>query len=100
HGGGSACASSSVAGSRWTTLGFERRHNEIARAAAGDFAVFQPAIAHGLPVAPAYYPQIRSLNHRGAGAAPVEPLARLRDPLPAGVTLGGPPAPHRVAVSH
>jgi len=100
HGGGSACASSSVAGSRWTTLGFERRHNEIARAAAGDFAGFQAAIAHGLPVAPAYYPQIRSLNHRGAGAAPVEPLARLRDPLPEGVTLVDPRAPHVFAMGH
>src|SRR5207245_2929225 len=32
HGGGSACTAG-VAGSRWTTVGFERRHNPIARAA-------------------------------------------------------------------
>src|SRR5438094_646856 len=36
HGGGSACAAT-VAGSRWTTLGFERRHNHVARAALEDF---------------------------------------------------------------
>ena len=35
HGGGSACTSSAVASSRWTTLGFERRHNEVARGDGG-----------------------------------------------------------------
>jgi hydroxyacylglutathione hydrolase len=100
HGGGSACASSSVASSRWTTLGFERRHNENARAAAGDFAHFQSAIGHDLPVAPAYYPHIRSLNHRGAVAAPAEALPWLRDPLPEGVTLIDPRAPHVFAMGH
>jgi len=100
HGGGSACASSSVAGSRWTTLGFERRHNDIALAAAGDFMGFHAAIGHGLPVAPAYYPHIRALNNRGAKAAPSEPLSRLRDPLPDSVTLIDPRAPHVFAMGH
>jgi hydroxyacylglutathione hydrolase len=100
HGGGSACTSSSVASSRWTTLGFERRHNDVALAAAGDFTGFHEAIGHGLPVAPAYYPQIRALNHHGATAAPSEPLPRLRDPLPAGVTLVDPRAPHVFAMGH
>src|SRR5436190_22250514 len=54
HGGGSACAAE-VAGSRWTTLGFERKHNHIARLASGDFESFRSAITEGLPVAPAYY---------------------------------------------
>jgi hydroxyacylglutathione hydrolase len=100
HGGGSACASSSVASSRWTTLGFERRHNDIARAAAGDFSGFQAAIGHDLPIAPAYYPQIRALNHRGATAAPAEALPWLRDPLPEGLTLVDPRAPHVFAMGH
>lgn len=100
HGGGSACASSSVASSRWTTLGFERRHNDIARAAAGEFGAFRSAIAQGLPVAPAYYPHVRSLNHRGADAAPAEPLPWLHDPLPEGATLIDPRAPHVFAMGH
>ena len=100
HGGGSACTSSSVAGSRWTTLGFERRHNDVALAASGDFKGFHAAIGHGLPVAPAYYPQIRALNSRGAKAPPPEPLSRLRDPLPDGVMLIDPRAPHVFAMGH
>src|SRR2546428_2142707 len=39
HGGGSACTAT-VAGSRWTTLGFERLHNDIARAATLPFDGF------------------------------------------------------------
>jgi hydroxyacylglutathione hydrolase len=100
HGGGSACASSSVASSRWTTLGFERRHNDVARAAAGEYSGFRAAIGHGLPVTPAYYPDIRSLNHRGAPAAPAEPLPWLLDPLPEGATLIDPRAPHVFAMGH
>ena len=100
HGGGSACTSSSVASSRWTTLGFERRHNAVVRAAAGDFKGFHAAIALGLPVAPAYYPQIRALNSRGAQSAPSDPLPRLRGPLPDGVTLIDPRAPHVFAMGH
>src|SRR5438094_3588197 len=65
HGGGSACAAT-VAGSRWTTLGFERRHNHVARAALEDFATFHRTIQAGLPVAPAYYPHVRALNAQGA----------------------------------
>ncbi len=68
HGGGSAC-SADVAGSRWTTLGFERRHNHVARSATGDFEAFRATIAAGLPVAPAYYPYVRTLNARGAPIA-------------------------------
>jgi len=100
HGGGSACASSSVASSRWTTLGFERRHNDVARAALGDIKGFREAIGHDLPVAPAYYPQIRALNHRGAKAAPADALGRLRDPLPGDAALIDPRAPHVFAMGH
>jgi hydroxyacylglutathione hydrolase len=73
HGGGSAC-SAEVAGSRWTTLGFERRHNHVARSATGSFDDFRAAIAQGLPVAPAYYPHVRKLNTRGAPIATRTPL--------------------------
>ena len=78
HGGGSAC-SAEVAGSRWTTLGFERRHNRIARSATGGFDAFRAAIAEGLPVAPAYYPHVRTLNARGAPIAARTPLPFLRE---------------------
>ncbi|HYR94262.1 MAG TPA: MBL fold metallo-hydrolase [Methylomirabilota bacterium] len=100
HGGGSACTSSSVAGSRWTTLGFERRHNEVARAAMQDFAQFRASIGQGLPVAPKYYPAVRALNGRGASAVrrTVPPL--LRDPLPTEATLIDPRAPHVFATGH
>jgi hydroxyacylglutathione hydrolase len=78
HGGGSAC-SAEVAGSRWTTLGFERRHNRVARSATGGFAAFRAAIAEGLPVAPAYYPNVRTLNARGASIASRAPLPFIRE---------------------
>ena len=78
HGGGSAC-SAEVAGSRWTTLGFERRHNRVARSATGGFDGFRAIIAEGLPVAPAYYPHVRTLNARGAPIASRAPLPFLRE---------------------
>jgi hydroxyacylglutathione hydrolase len=77
HGGGSACTAE-VAGSRWTTLGFERRHNHVARSASDGYAVFRSTIALGLPVAPAYYPHVRALNARGAPIASRAPLPFLR----------------------
>jgi hydroxyacylglutathione hydrolase len=100
HGGGSACTSSSVAGSRWTTLGFERRHNDVALAATGDFTRFREVIGHGLPIAPRYYPSVRALNHRGASAASGATLRILRDPLPLEAVLIDPRAPHVFATGH
>lgn len=100
HGGGSACTSSEVATSRWTTLGFERRHNDVVRAAMGDFDGFRDAIAGGLPVAPAYYPSVRALNHAGARARPGAPLPALADPLPADAVLLDPRPPHVFAAGH
>src|SRR5713101_4640018 len=99
HGGGSAC-SAGVAGSRWTTLGFERRHNDVARAAAGEFREFRDTIAQGLPVAPAYYPHVRALNHRGATLADRRPLPLLSDPLPNGAALLDPRPPHLYGAGH
>jgi hydroxyacylglutathione hydrolase len=99
HGGGSACTAT-VATSRWTTLGFERRHNDIARAAAGDFLAFHEAIALHLPVAPAYYPHVRALNHRGVTLPDRRPLPLLSDPLPSGVALLDPRPPHQYGAAH
>jgi hydroxyacylglutathione hydrolase len=78
HGGGSAC-SAEVAGSRWTTLGFERRHNHVARSATGGFDGFRATIAEGLPIAPAYYAHVRALNARGAPVVSHAPLPFIRD---------------------
>ena len=100
HGGGSACTSSSVSEWRWTTLGFERRHNEVARAATAEFATFREVIGRALPVAPAYYPHVRALNHRGAGSADRAPLPLLRDPLATDLVLIDPRPTHVFAAGH
>jgi len=100
HGGGSACTSSDAASSRWTTLGFERRHNDIARAAMQDFAGFRKVIGHGLPIAPAYYPGVRALNQKGAPPLARAALTALRDPLPPGAVLIDPRPPHVFATGH
>lgn len=100
HAGGSACAASSVSGSRWTTLGFERRHNGIVRAATADFEGFRTAISRDLPVAPAYYPHVRALNAQGAAAWTPAPLVVLRDPLPRDAVLLDPRPPHVFAAAH
>jgi hydroxyacylglutathione hydrolase len=99
HGGGSACTAT-VAGSRWTTLGFERLHNDVARAATLPFDEFHAAIREGLPVAPAYYRHVRALNHRGAALLDRRPLPLLSDPLPSGVALLDPRPPHIYGASH
>ena len=98
HGGGSACTAE-VAGSRWTTLGFERRHNQVALAAALDFATFRGVIGEGLPVAPAYYPHVRAANTKGASLAPRTPLPFIRD-ISAGVTRIDPRPPHLFGAGH
>jgi len=98
HGGGSSC-SAEVAGSRWTTLGFERRHNHVARSATGGFAEFRTTIAQGLPVAPAYYPHVRALNARGAPIASRAPLRFLRDLAP-DVSRIDPRPPHVFGAGH
>ncbi|OLD11034.1 MAG: hypothetical protein AUJ06_01155 [Chloroflexi bacterium 13_1_40CM_3_70_6] len=99
HGGGSAC-SAEVAGSRWTTLGFERRHNRIARAATGDYPSFRRAIAEGLPVAPAYYPHVRAINMKGGALPDRRPLPLLREAALAGPVLLDPRPPHLFGAGH
>jgi hydroxyacylglutathione hydrolase len=98
HGGGSAC-SAEVAGSRWTTLGFERRHNRVARLATGGFDGFRAAIAEGLPVAPAYYPEVRKLNSRGAPIASRAPLPFVREIPPDAIRVD-PRPPHLFGAGH
>jgi hydroxyacylglutathione hydrolase len=98
HGGGSACTAV-VAGSRWTTLGFERRHNHVARAASADYASFRAAIAEGLPVAPAYYPHVRAMNSKGAQLSSRSPLPFLRD-APRAAALIDPRPPHLFGAGH
>ena len=66
HGGGSFCGGSGGTG-RWSTVGTERRTNRLARfVAAGDAAGFAAAVLHDLPVVPAYWARMRSLNMAGA----------------------------------
>jgi len=98
HGGGSACAAD-VAGSRWTTLGFERKHNHIARMASAGFEAFRAAISEGLPVAPAYYPSVRDLNTRGAAAASRARLPLVREIGPEVVRID-PRPPHVFGAGH
>ena len=98
HGGGSAC-SAEVAGSRWTTLGFERRHNHVARSATGGFEAFRAAIAEGLPVAPAYYPHVRTLNAHGAPIASRAPLPFFPE-IPRDAIRIDPRPPHIFGAGH
>jgi hydroxyacylglutathione hydrolase len=98
HGGGSAC-SAEVAGSRWTTLGFERRHNQVARSATGGYPAFRATIAQGLPVAPGYYPHVRALNARGAAIHSRAPLPFLRE-VPRDAVRLDPRPPHVFGAGH
>ena len=98
HGGGSSC-SAEVAGSRWTTLGFERRHNHVARSATVGFSEFRATIAQGLPVAPAYYPHVRTLNARGAPITSRAPLRFVRDVAPDVIRID-PRPPHVFGAGH
>jgi hydroxyacylglutathione hydrolase len=98
HGGGSAC-SADVASSRWTTLGFERRHNHVARSATGGFSEFRATIAEGLPVAPAYYPHVRTLNARGAPITPRASLPFLREVARDAIRID-PRPPHVFGAAH
>ncbi|MEO8631938.1 MAG: MBL fold metallo-hydrolase [Chloroflexota bacterium] len=99
HGGGSACTAS-VVSSRWTTLGFERRHNDIALAAGGDFGAFRETIARGLPIAPAYYPHVRALNYRGVTLPDRRPLPLLSEWMPPSAALLDPRPPQLYGAGH
>lgn len=101
HGGGSAC-STGTESSRWSTLGFERKHNAMIAAAQRDFATFRREAAHALPAAPAYYPHVRALNARGPSLPPRDPLPFLTDAALRGTdaALIDPRPPHVFGQGH
>ncbi|HUG56062.1 MAG TPA: MBL fold metallo-hydrolase [Candidatus Limnocylindrales bacterium] len=101
HGGGSACTGA-AAGSRWTTLGFERRHNRVAVAAASRYDDFRTAISDDLPEAPAYYPFVRAWNARGPALPQQGPLPVLdeRALRSSDAVLVDPRPPHVFGAGH
>ncbi|HEU4673614.1 MAG TPA: MBL fold metallo-hydrolase, partial [Candidatus Limnocylindrales bacterium] len=77
HGAGSLC-STDIASTPSSTIGYERRHNEIARTAleADDAEVFVRALLSGQPTVPRYFARMRPTNQAGPapiGLAPVPP---------------------------
>jgi hydroxyacylglutathione hydrolase len=74
HGAGSLCGSG-IGGKRWSTVGFERRHNPaLNQPDAGAFTQF---ILADQPSVPAYWRRMRPTNQEGADA-----LADLPTPRP------------------
>jgi hydroxyacylglutathione hydrolase len=73
HGAGSLCGSN-IGGKRWSTIGFERRHNPALNQPDAD--AFTRFILADQPSVPAYWRRMRPTNQ--AGAPPVEALAQPR----------------------
>ena len=74
HGAGSLCGSG-IGGKRWSTIGYERRHNPALRQPDAD--AFRRFILTDQPTVPAYWRRMRALNQAGA-----DPLAGLAEPRP------------------
>jgi hydroxyacylglutathione hydrolase len=74
HGAGSLCGSG-IGGKRWSTVGFERRHNPALNQP--DASAFASFILADQPSVPAYWRLMRPTNQ--AGATPMDTLA---DPRP------------------
>ena len=74
HGAGSLCGSG-IGGKRWSTIGYERRHNPALLQPDGD--AFRRFILADQPTVPAYWRRMRALNQAGAA-----PLAGLAEPRP------------------
>lgn len=74
HGAGSLCGSG-IGGKRWSTIGYERRHNPALLQPDGD--AFRRFILTDQPTVPAYWRRMRALNQAGAA-----PLAGLAEPRP------------------
>ncbi len=77
HGAGSLC-STGIASTPSSTMGYERRHNEIARAALehDDAEVFVRALVRGQPTVPRYFERMRPTNQAGPppiGLSPAPP---------------------------
>ena len=74
HGAGSLCGSG-IGGKRWSTIGYERRHNPAMHQPDAD--AFRQFILTDQPTVPAYWRRMRALNQAGAA-----PLAGLGEPRP------------------
>ncbi len=74
HGAGSLCGSG-IGGKRWSTIGYERRHNPAL--AQPDADAFRRYILAEQPTVPAYWRRMRPLNQAGAAA-----LSALEQPRP------------------
>lgn len=74
HGSGSLCGSG-IGGKRWSTIGFERRHNPALHQPDAD--AFTRFILGDQPSVPMYWRRMRPTNQAGA-----TPLSDLRDPEP------------------
>ncbi len=74
HGAGSLCGSG-IGGKRWSTIGFERRHNPALNQADAD--AFTRFILSDQPSVPAYWRRMRPTNQAGA-----DPLGALATPRP------------------
>jgi len=74
HGAGSLCGSG-IGGKRWSTIGFERRHNPALNQPDAD--AFARFILADQPSVPAYWRRMRPLNQEGA-----TPIDALADPRP------------------
>ena len=74
HGAGSLCGSG-IGGKRWSTVGFERRHNPALNQPDAD--AFTRFILEDQPTVPAYWREMRPMNQRGGA-----PLDDLTDPRP------------------
>ncbi len=74
HGAGSLCGSG-IGGKRWSTVGFERRHNPALNQPDSD--AFTRFILEDQPTVPAYWREMRPMNQRGGA-----PLDDLADPRP------------------
>ena len=73
HGAGSLCGSG-IGGKRWSTIGFERRHNPALSQPDAD--AFTGFILEDQPSVPAHWRQMRPINQ--AGATPMADLAAPR----------------------
>jgi hydroxyacylglutathione hydrolase len=74
HGAGSLCGTG-IGGKRWSTIGFERRHNPAL--GQKDAVAFTRFILDDQPSVPAHWRQMRPINQAGA-----TPMADLADPRP------------------
>jgi hydroxyacylglutathione hydrolase len=84
HGGGSLC-SKKIASTPWSTLGYERRHNELL--GIEDVDEFVRALLSDQPAFPRYFGRMRPINQAGPsplGSVPAPaplPLERVRELL-------------------